>query len=325
VLELEWPLAGLALLLPLCMRRAESARPPFAVEALRMPGHPRWSPLASGPARVPWKWWLLLGWVLMVLAAMQPMWVHGEAQLPRSGRDLMLAVDLSRSMAAVDFTLEGRPVDRLEAAQQVAGDFIDRRRGDRVGLILFGERAYVQVPLTFDTSAVRRLLAEAEIGLAGKATAIGDAIGLALKRLRDDTATEHRVLVLVTDGENTAGSVSPERAAALARELGVRIYTIGIGAVPGQANPLGLLASGDGVDERTLTQVAEITGGRYFRAQDTAQLTQIYAALDRLEPGTDLSHPLRERTPLQPVLLALALLAWLPALKLSLGGAIRVG
>jgi Ca-activated chloride channel family protein len=324
VLDLEWPLAGLAVLLPLLLRCRPGQGPQLPVEALRVPALARWSGASPASGPLHWPWWLLLGWLLIVLAAMQPMWVHGESRLPRSGRDLMLAVDLSRSMAAVDFTLAGRPVDRLEAAQHVAGDFLERRRGDRVGLILFGERAYIQAPLTFDTAAVRRLLDEAEIGLAGKATAIGDAIGLALKRLREDPATRQRVLVLVTDGENTAGAVGPERAAGLAREFGVRIYTIGIGAGPGQANHLGLFTTGDGVDERTLTAVAETTGGRYFRAQDTEQLREIYAALDALEPGADHSRPLRERTPLQPVLLALALVFWAPTLRSALGGRPRV-
>jgi len=326
VLEFDWPLAGLAVLLPLLFRRAPSdVQPLGTIEALRLPGAKRFSALTAATAHTHWRWWLLLGWLLFVLAAMQPMWPHGEARIPRSGRDLMLAIDLSRSMAAVDFTLAGRPVDRLEAAQYVAGDFLERRRGDRVGLILFGERAYVQAPLTFDTTAVRQLLEEAEIGLAGKATAIGDAIGLALKRLRDEQDAQQRVLILVTDGENTAGAVGPERAAELARDLGVRIYTIGIGAASGQANHLGLYSASGGVDEGTLSAVAETTGGRYFRAQDTQQLMEIYASLDALEPGTDRSRPLRERSPLQPWLLALALIAWWPVLRSSLGGQRHVG
>jgi Ca-activated chloride channel family protein len=210
-------------------------------------------------------------------------------------------------------------VDRLTATKRVAGDFIQRRVGDRLGLILFGERAYLQAPLTFDRETVRSLLLESAIGLAGaEATAIGDAIGLGVKRL-SAVPESNRVLVLLTDGVNNAGSVDPVRAAELAAAAGLRIYTIGIGADRmtvrslfgnRQINPSREL------DEASLRAVAERTGGRYFRARDSAELTQIYALLDELEPVARDKQLFRPRLPLYPwplgaaLALAALLLAW---------------
>jgi Ca-activated chloride channel family protein len=168
----------------------------------------------------------------------------------------------------------------------VASDFIQKREGDRLGLIVFADQAYLQVPLTFDTLTVRRLLMEAFIGLAGERTAIGDAIGLALKRLKDHPE-KNRVLVLMTDGANTAGSVNPTEAAEMAAKAGLKIYTVGIGSESTKgmtsfgfslANP-----SAD-LDEGLLKQIASTTGGQYFRARDTKEFSHIYAELDRLEP-----------------------------------------
>ena len=194
----------------------------------------------------------------------------------------MLAVDISGSMEAEDMVLGNRVTDRLTAVKAVAGDFIERRAGDRLGLILFGRNAYVQTPLTHDRATVKTLLYEAAIGLAGKETAIGDAIGLAIKRLRDQQAG-NRVLVLLTDGANTAGTVEPRKAAALAAKEGVRIYTIGIGSDPARRF-FGGIRSGAELDESTLEAIAADTGGRYFRARNIGDLRQIYALLDDLEP-----------------------------------------
>jgi Ca-activated chloride channel family protein len=221
-----------------------------------------------------------------VSAAARPRWVGEQLELPVSGRDLMLAVDLSGSMEIEDFVIDGDAVDRLTATKYVASDFIARRNGDRLGLILFGRNAYLQTPLTFDLTTVRTLLLESVIGLAGKETAIGDAIGLAIKRLKDNDE-QSRVLILLTDGANTAGEVTPLKAAELAATHGLKIYTIGIGADEmirrtlfgrQRVNP-----SRD-LDEKTLRAIAEQTGGQYFRARDTAELERIYTQLDELEP-----------------------------------------
>jgi len=227
----------------------------------------------------------LLAWLLLVAAAARPQWVGETAQLPVTGRSIMLAVDLSGSMQTPDMRSGDRTLSRLAAVKIVAGDFVERRAGDRLGLILFGDQAYVQAPLTLDRNTVHTLLDEAQIGLAGQRTAIGDAIGLAIKRLRDEPA-ENRVLVLLTDGASNAGSVDPLKAADLAARDGVRIYTIGVGGdeiqLPG---PFGMprLIGGD-LDEDSLKAIAHKTGGRYFRADDLPTLAQIYALLDKIEP-----------------------------------------
>lgn len=296
-----WPWVFAALPLPLLVRyllpRAETGagtvlRVPFFAVITAAVGVPGGRP---GPAS-----WILaaLAWVLLVVAAARPQLLGEPIALPMQGRDLMLAVDISESMAEEDMVIGNRTVDRLTAVKAVAGDFIERRKGDRVGLILFGTQAYQQAPLTFDRSTVRTLLFESEVGLAGKATAIGDAIGLAIKRLRGSgarssgetppsqearAAADQPVLILLTDGANTAGSIEPRKAAELAAREGVRIYTIGVGSEPRGA--FGLAMGGAQIDEPTLEAIAQTTGGRFFRARDLRGLQAIYVALDELEPA----------------------------------------
>lgn len=233
---------------------------------------------------------LLTIWFLLVLAAAGPLHIGEPITIRDKARDLMLAVDVSGSMVYQDMRVKGEQVDRLTAVKHVLQDFIKRRHSDRLGLILFGSHAYLQTPLTFDHVTLRQLLDESYIGIAGKATAIGDAIGLALKRLQDRPSAS-KVLILLTDGANTAGEVSPIQAAELAAKKGLKIYTIAMGAdemvVPGilgthlgarRINP-----SAD-LDEPTMIKIAELTGGQYFRAKSTESLRQIYELLDQLEP-----------------------------------------
>ena len=258
-------------------------------------------------------WLATLAWTLLILAGMNPKWLGEFVEIPVSGRDLMLAVDLSGSMEEEDFVINDQRVNRLTATKWVAGEFIERRIGDRLGLILFGEQAYLQTPLTFDRETVKTLLHESAIGLAGKSTAIGDAIGLAVKRLRDQDESS-RVLILLTDGANTAGAVEPIAAAELAAREGLKIYTIGIGADemivrsffgPRRINPSTEL------DEKTLQAIADKTGGRYFRARDTEQLKTIYALLDELEPIEKDVQRFRPQTALFYWPLAFALVLYL--------------
>ncbi|MDQ6954711.1 MAG: VWA domain-containing protein [Mariprofundaceae bacterium] len=234
--------------------------------------------------------WLMLAfasWILLLLAAAKPQWLGDPVEVSRSGRDVMLAVDLSGSMQMQDFVLRGKQVDRLTATKLVAGDFIKRREGDRLGLILFGTQAYLQTPLSFDRVTVNVFLQEAAIGLAGEKTAIGDAIGLAVKRLKDKENISELVLILLTDGVNTAGELSPEEGIALAKKIGLRIHTIGIGAsamtVSSFFGNRTVNPSAD-LDEAMLRSIAEQTGGQYFRAHDTQELEKIYAVIDKLEP-----------------------------------------
>lgn len=233
---------------------------------------------------------LWIAWLALLAAAARPQWIGEPVQLPVTGRDVMLAVDLSGSMGTEDLVLEGQTTNRLAVVKRVLVDFIERRQGDRLGLVLFGTNAYVQAPLTHDLATVARLLDEAPIGIAGGRTAIGDAIGLGVKLLRQRPA-EQRVLILLTDGASNAGAVDPRNAAELARTSGVRIYTIGVGAatlrMPGLFGMLGGVVNPSAdMDEPTLNAIAERTGGQYFRAQDTEALMGVYAAIDALEPIT---------------------------------------
>ncbi len=291
MLSLEWPWILIVLPLPWLLRWLLPARQNTTQAALRVPDVSDFQ-LGEASSRhgVRLNFWHLflasLIWLALVLAASRPQWLGDEIDAPVSGRDLMLAIDLSGSMTIEDFKLRGQTVDRLTASKYVAADFIEQRKGDRIGLILFGRNAYLQTPLSFDRKTVNTLLQEAVVGLAGQETAIGDAIGLAIKRLKDQNK-DARVLILMTDGANTAGEVSPLKAAELAAKEGLKIYTIGIGADEmirysffgaQRVNP-----SAD-LDEKTLKAIAQKTGGRYFRARNTTELKKIYALLDKLEP-----------------------------------------
>ena len=289
MISFAWPWLFLLLPLPWLVRRFLSPAQPLPGAALRVPSLTDFAREASSAhtGSRSWPLWIAaIAWLLLVTASSRPQWVGAPVALPVSGRDLMLAVDLSESMTENDFELQGERVDRLTAAKWVAQDFIKRREGDRIGLVLFGEQAYLQTPLTFDRDTVLTMLDEAQIGLAGRATAIGDSIGLAIKRLRENE-NSNRVLILMTDGANTAGEVDPLQAADLAAREGLTVYTIGIGAdemlVRSLFGTRRVNPSAD-LDERTLQTIADKTGGRYFRARDLAEFEAIYRLLDELEP-----------------------------------------
>ncbi len=242
----------------------------------------------------------VLAWLLLCVAAARPHTLGEPIVMPEAGRDVMLAVDISGSMEEYDMNLGVYRVDRLTAAKAVLEDFLERRAGDRIGLVVFGSQAHVIAPLTRDHATLRQQLQDVEIGIAGNGTAIGDAIGLSLKRLREEE-TRERVLVLLTDGENTAGTLSPQKATELAALEGLRIHTIALGAEPDTMSFLGvsipLPMHAHGMDEDTLRQMAEATGGRFFRARDTDELAGIYAEIDQLEPVEregDVVHPRSE-------------------------------
>jgi Ca-activated chloride channel family protein len=315
MIHFEWPWMFVLLLLPLAprylMRPADSADE----AALRVPavgpftlGDDGRTVTARGRRWLLWP--ALAAWLLLVGAAARPVWLGPPVDLPVSGRDLLLAVDLSGSMDTRDYTLHGQQVNRLTAVKSIAGEFIRRRVGDRLGLILFGSNAYVQTPLTFDRKTVDTLLQESAIGLAGDQTAIGDAIGLAVKELQRHPHG-NKVLILLTDGANDAGVLEPLKAAELAATAGLKIYTIGIGADAMYLRSfLGVekVNPSRDLDEKALKAIARKTGGRYFRATDTAQLENIYALIDKLEPVEHEGHFYRP---------TVSLFAW--PLGLSLG------
>ena len=261
---------------------------------------------------------LALLWVALVTCLMRPQWLEPYSEVRTEGYDLMLAIDTSRSMEAMDFTVKGRQVTRMAVIKGVIGRFIKARDGDRIGLVVFGDQAFVLSPMTLDNQAVYKLVDNIVSRMAGDGTAIGDAIGLAVKKLRDRPEGS-RILILVTDGENTEGSLPPKLAAQLAAHEGIRIYTIGVGSkglVPfledGRITQVKME-----IDEELLTEVAGITGGEYFRATDTSALEQIYQRIDALEKTqaearTALIPRSLYRWPLGLALLALLLLGLFP-------------
>ena len=324
MINFEWPWLFILFPLPFLLRMMLPVSRANHDAALNFPFLQELEEIIDEPTASLNREWLFLlafiSWLCLVMAVMRPQWLGEVVDVPVSGRDLMLAVDLSGSMQENDFIVEGRRVDRLSATKWVAGDFIERRVGDRIGLILFGERAYLQSPLTFDRKTVKTLLYESAIGLAGKSTAIGDAIGIALKRLKSNENSD-KVLILLTDGANNSGVLTPEDASRLAKEAGLKIYTIGIGAESmlvsslfgrQQVNPSREL------DELTLKNIADQTGGQYFRARDTDEMEKIYALINSLEPVEQDAEKYRPRTSLYVwplafafiLMLAIALLKW---------------
>jgi Ca-activated chloride channel family protein len=324
MIHLAWPWLLLLLPLPWVVRRWWPPATGGFRAALFAPfaGAIAATGAESGPAAVA-RWRLAmaaLAWLCLLAAAARPQWLGEPVNLPQTGRNLMLAIDVSGSMETPDLALDGSQATRLDVVRQVAGDFVEHRGGDRVGLILFGTRAYLQSPLSFDHITVRHFLDEAVIGVAGRETAIGDAIGLAVKRLREAPGGES-VLILLTDGQNTAGAVAPRQAAELAAQSGLRIYTIGIGAEQMQVRGLlgtRLVNPAADLDEATLKAIAAATGGLYFRARSREDLAAVYARLDELEPVAGRERIVRPVTALFPwplgMALALSLLLALTAL-----------
>jgi len=260
---------------------------------------------------------LSLFWLCLVAAACRPLWLGEPVSRSVSGRDLMLAVDISGSMQEADMRINGLAASRLDVLKTVVGEFIDDREGDRLGLILFGSNAYSYVPLTFDLVTFKKLLQDVSAGLAGRYTAIGDAIGLAVKSMRQQSSVHHelkqRVLILVTDGSNTAGLNDPMIAAVIAREAGLVIHTIGVGTDEqslskeyGAQN----IPEGTALNEGLLRSIAATTGGQYFRATSSKSLEEIYARLDKLELIEREFQSYRPRTELfyLPLLVGMAIM-----------------
>ena len=264
------------------------------------------APHASGARHNHWQLMLnLLIWALLVVAVARPVLVEKPIEHQQPVRDLMLAIDISQSMQTTDFTdANGHKIDRLSAVKQVVQDFIARRKGDRIGLILFGSGAYPQAPLTLDHASLSLLLEDTGIGMAGPNTALGDAIGLSLKLL-DQAHEQQKVLILLTDGNDTSSAVPPARAASMAAAKGVVIHTIGIGDpnAEGEAQ----------VNLGALQAIAKATGGQCFRAEDRDSLKQVYITLDRITAHqvNTLSHQPKRDLFWLPLAAAISLLALL--------------
>lgn len=257
-------------------------------------------------------------WVLLVFALAGPRWVGEPRAVEQEGYNIMMALDLSGSMEVNDMILQGRPVSRLLVVKQAAEQFVRDRRGDKIGLILFGTQAYLQTPLTYDRQNILERLEDATPGLAGKTTSIGDAVGLAIKSLQHVPPTG-RVIILLTDGANNSGVIAPLKAAELAKNDGIKIYTIGLGAEVDPralANDFFNVNVGAELDEPTLERMAVMTGGRYFRATDIKSLKSIYQTISQLETVSqqhDTIRPQREYYPWLVGAALLLLLGWLGA------------
>jgi Ca-activated chloride channel family protein len=245
------------------------------------------SPLLRIAGLMPAMFYLALA--LMIVGLARPQWGTRRMVVNTSGINIILAIDLSESMAALDFKSQGNIINRLEAVKTVVRDFIKRRNGDRIGMVVFGSEAYTQLPLTRDYTTIATLLERLQIGAAGRFTAIGDAIGISLKRL-EDIKSKSNIIILLTDGRSNSGEFEPRTTAAIAKEQGVKIYTIGVGS-RGKApflinDPIfgqRYIYQEVDIDETTLQAIADQTGGLYFRAQDLEGLEKIYATIDQME------------------------------------------
>jgi Ca-activated chloride channel family protein len=331
--EFHWPWAALLLPVPFLIpflwpEKQEGQEHQLEGERITLL-HPRLEDLeAAYQARRPrrqltgWLYRILLYllWAALVVALMRPQWLTPHTEVSTPGYDLMMAIDTSHSMEALDFSTGGRQVSRMAVIKGVMGRFLDARKGDRVGLIIFGSQAFVLSPLSIDRQAAHQLLDAVVPGIAGEGTAMGDAIALGAKRLRERPKGS-RVMILITDGDNTNGSFAPFEAAALARAWGIRIYTIGVGSTEKSIPILedGVVKYRDdlGMDDSVLKRVADITGGAYFRATDTRALEEISSRINQLEKTEAqartvfLPHPLF-RIPLSVAVLALLGLGLFP-------------
>ena len=328
--EFQWPWMALLLMLPLLVQILWPRSGPEQAETLAgsqetllhpcveqlqacFSGH---RPRVSTSGRV-YSLLLALLWLLLTLTLMRPQWLEPYTETRAEGYDLMLAVDASHSMEALDFTVNNAQVTRMAVLKGVLNKFISNRGGDRVGLVIFGSQAYTIAPMTYDLDGVRQQLADVVPNIAGQGTAMGDAIGLGVKKLRERPQGS-RVLILAADGSNTAGTIAPLVGARLAAESGIRIYTIGVGSTRESVQIFenGRLVSRDdlGLDEKVLRDIAGITNGAYFRATDTRALEEIYSRIDELEKTRAESRTVMIPHPLYPWTLGMAV-----ALLLVLG------
>lgn len=252
--------------------------------------------------------YLFLIWTLLTIAVARPQLVGEPYRLNANNRDIMLVIDISTSMLNPDFSTQTRRIDRLSAVKAVVSAFIQKRTDDKIGLVLFGTRAYLQSPLTFDRKSVQEILLNTDAGMAGQSTSIGDALGLALKNLRNEKNKDNKVIILLSDGESNDGALSMAQAINLAEKEGIKVYTVGVGAEANFINSLFGLRNNE-LDERSLKTLAQRTKGNYFRATDLNSLAEIYNRIDALEPEQTEGTFVQDKTDLFyiPLLAALVL------------------
>lgn len=322
-----YPLIFLLLVLPFVVRRLLPALKGLHGDALKVPfigdlekisikSGSLWTLSAGSEGLSRFFWMLYIVWFLLVCAAARPQLLGEPVRLNNESRDIMLVLDISTSMLARDFAIGNRRIDRLTAVKKTASDFVKKRANDRIGLILFGTRAYLQAPLTFDKNAVDETLWSMQAGMAGDSTSIGDALGLALKSLQNDKDLKNKIIILLTDGENNDGSISLAQALKLAADEEIKTYTIGVGSQSLFLNSL--FGQAHGIDEQGLNAIAQATKGQYFRAGSTQALQQIYNVIDQLEPTQNEDRFVRETKELYYIPLLAAILSAL-ALAYALG------
>lgn len=325
MLEFDLPLALLALPLPLLVYwlspefrdRGEAVRAPFFSRLVELSGKTPTSGAVVLLKRGLQKTVVLLAWALVVAALARPVWVGEPIVKETSARDMLLIVDLSGSMEAADFEDEaGERQTRLEAVKTVLNEFIDRRRGDRLGLAVFGNAAYPQAPFTEDYQVVRTLLAELQARMAGPRTMIGDALGLAI-RLFEASESDNKVAIMLTDGNDTGSQMPVSRAAQIAADNGITVHTIAMGdpATVGE----------EALDTAALEDISRIANGRFFLALDRKELDGVYDELDRVEPELieTLSYQPKRSLFHVPLAIAIGLMAFLSLVMLSRRGPAR--
>ncbi len=299
----------------------DALRVPFIGDFLQIKENSAEGGLSVGRATTSAAKTLLWGgvWIFTVLALCRPQLVGEPLPIKNKGRDILLVVDISNSMSTRDFRYQNRAYTRIDAVKNVVGQFADMRRDDRMGLILFGTRAYLQVPLTYDKISLKEVLQATDAGMAGQSTAIGDALGLAVKNLAEDAENKKsQVIILLTDGENNDGRLSLAQAVKLAKEENIKVYTIGVGS-DDTAFFGGFfgVAGGSQIDEAGLKQLADETKGSYFRAKDVNSLVDVYAKIDKLEPREQQGRFVQETEDLFYYPAALALILFMLATLLS--------
>lgn len=322
-----WPIVFILLPLPFLVRRVLSRSDHSGsferqthIVALRVPFFNQVQPFTTFSTQevsAPTKWPLILTWILCVCAAARPVWYMDTQSVPNNARNVVLALDASGSMGQDDFDIQGNPVRRLDLVKRVVDDFIQKRTGDEISLVVFGSEAYTYTPLTSDLKTVRSLLGEIDVGMAGEMTAIGDALATSVAQVAKLPA-ESRVVILLSDGNANAGVVRVEEALEMARKTGVKVYTVGVGSAPRQMQDFfgfsHIVNPAADLDERTLSHIAEVTGGRYFRAKTSAELQAVYDMIDSLEAIETDNQLLRPRKELFFIPLAGALfcfwIAW---------------
>jgi Ca-activated chloride channel family protein len=242
----------------------------------------------------------IAAWLTLLIACANPQWLGDPVPVIQDSHNIMLAVDLSPSMKIPDLQRNNHMINRLQTVKEVAADFITKRQGDKLGLIVFGSKAYLQTPLTFDRKTLSNMLDDETVGLAGQSTAIGDAVGLAIKKLSTENI-KSRILILLTDGGNNSGTIDPVAAAHLAKDNHIKIYTIGIGASQLMVNGFfgnQMVNPSADLDENLLKSISSITEGQYFRAQDAKTLASILDAINQLEPINTENKTARQVAPL---------------------------